>query len=411
MSSDKTPNGSNQTQGVVDIQMSLEDFLALSMLVPMTKDPKEPDCIWGMPSMLHGSPGIGKTARIYQASRAVGLTCMPVELGGRQPEDASGAPFLTRDDKLVIACLLPAVNELNAIGEGVLFLDELTNARPSTQGAFLTAVQERRVGDTRFSNKIRVICAGNPMQESAGGYILQPPMANRLAHRDVKPPTVEEYTRFLLHGENSDIQPIHNAEQRIIAGWSQHWPHIKGQIIGFLQKFPQHLFAMPKQGHPNRGKAFPTPRSVEMAGRALATARILNKDAADQMDIVSACIGSGAATSWATWIREADLPDPLHVLRHGWKVDTDRLDRTIAVYASMVAYVLARPQKEKLELAVPAYHQMAKLKEANLLDLMISPGQALAQGGCTSAASPEIAKAAREVMLFIGRNKGQDLIQ
>src|SRR5580698_378264 len=106
----------------------LEEFISVCFLVPNEGEPSSPECIWGLPLMLHGSPGIAKTSRVRQAATACGLMCKSVELGGRQPEDASGAPFLTHDDRLMIACILGAINELNAKGSGVLFLDELTCA-------------------------------------------------------------------------------------------------------------------------------------------------------------------------------------------------------------------------------------------------------------------------------------------
>lgn len=396
-----------------EFNMRLEEFLSVCFLVPIDGDPADKDCTWGLPVMLHGSPGIGKTKRIHQAANAVNLMCKPVELGGRQPEDASGAPFLTRDDRLVIACILGAINELNAKGSGVLFLDELTCARPATQGAFLSCVQERRVGDVQFSKKIRVVCAGNPPNESAGGYTLQPPMANRMAHRDVFPPDVDDWMTYLIQGAGQDLEQIQNGEDRIVKGWPEQWPRVKGLLGGYLKRFTKsHLYSMPKQGHPNRGKAFATPRMLEAAGRAVATAMILGKDSSVQAELFAACVGAGHAVDWETWISEADLPDPVQVLHHGWKPDKTRLDRTVAVYTSTTAYVLSRPKKEdRLELAPYAWKRLADLLDAEIPDIALSPARSLIRAGFGTKASKEIADAARPIMLRFGKKGLQEFVE
>jgi len=395
----------------LDLTMPLERFLAICFLVPMG-DPCDPACIWGLPVMLHGSPGIGKTARIHQAARAANLQCKPVELGGRQPEDASGAPFLTRDDKLVIACLLSPVNELNEIGEGVLFLDELTCARPATQGAFLSAVQERRVGDTQFSNHIRIVCAGNPPNEAAGGYQLQLPMANRMAHRDIPPPTVDEYLRHRMQGTNSKVKKLDGDMSKIINEWHNALPMVIGLEAGFLRRFKKHLFTIPPMGKADRGKAFPTPRSLTAAMNAVTTCRILGLDTSHQAELVAACIGNEAAIDWETWVNDADLPDPLDMLNNGWKPDKDRLDRTQAAFSSAVAYTLSRQDKnEQLLLAPKAWNLLKTLTEVGLADIAVPAASDLIQRGYGTKAGKEIAEVARPILLRFGNMGFDDLMR
>ena len=406
---------SNAKEPTISFDMPLEKFLSTCMLVPIG-DPLAESCIWGLPVMLHGSPGIAKTARIHQASDAVGLSCMAVELGGRQPEDAGGAPFVTKNsqgqDMIVIACILPAINELNAMGRGVLFLDELTCGRPATQGAFLTCVQERRVGDTKFSPKIRIVCAGNPPNESAGGYTLQLPMANRMAHRDVSPPSVEEFTTYLIQGPSKSGESIEEGERIVTEAWSDHYPVTVGHIAGFLKQFPQHLFCIPKQGHPARGKAFPTHRTMDYATRAVATARILHRDVSEQTELFASCVGAAAASDFDTWVQESRLPDPVSVLQEGWKPDKTRLDRTHAVYAGMIAYVLGRQKKEdRLDLAPLAWKRLSDLIDSGIPDVGLPHARALMRAGFSSKASKEVAEASRPVSLYYGRKGFQDLVE
>jgi len=403
----------NTKDEIIETTMPLEKFLSTAFLVPMGA-PTDEDCIWGLPVCLHGSPGIGKTARVRQASAAVGLPSKTVNLGGRQPEDASGAPFVTKNangqDVIVIACILGAVNDLNAHGSGVLFFDELTCARPATQGAFLSAMDERRVGDVQFKPRVRVVAAGNPPEEAAGGFMLQPPMANRFAHRDVAVPDLAGFTSYLLQGPQKNVDSIENGESRVSEEWSEHYPIVAGLAAGFVERFRK-IYDMPRQGHKNRGKAFLTPRSLEYAIRAVTTCRILGHDYNDQLELFAACTGPGPAIKWDAWVKEANLPHPMEVLKNGWKPDTTRLDRTMAVYSGLAAYVLNKAdKKERAKLAILAWNRLEDLIKYNLPDLALPPAKSLVNGGFGTKAGPEMEKAVRPILLYLGKKGFQDFL-
>lgn len=403
-----------QKNEVLEVNMPLERFLSTAFLVPMG-DPSSPDCIWGLPVCLHGSPGIGKTARVRQASAAVGLPCRTVNLGGRQPEDASGAPFVTKNsdgvEVIVIACILGAVNELNNFGSGVLFFDELTCARPATQGAFLSAMDERRVGDVQFKTRVRVVAAGNPPEEAAGGFMLQPPMANRFAHRYVGVPDIEEFTTFILQGPRQNLEAIEEGEKLVKEEWQEHYPVVAGLMAGFVVRFKK-IYDIPKAGHKNRGRAWLSPRTLEYAVRAVTTARILGRDQSDQVELFAACVGDGPAIHWDAWLRESNLPHPLEVLQNGWKPDTVRLDRTMAVYSSIAAYVTSRTDRaEKLKLAPLAWKRLSDLITSNLPDMILPSARSLVNAGLGTKASTECESAARPIMVYLGKKGYQNLVE
>lgn len=360
---------------------SLEKILSLCYAIPMG-DPMDPACIWGGVPSLQGPPGIGKSARGKQSGKFYDLPVGVVELGGRQPEDASGVPFLTKDDKLVIACILNAVNDLNTAGKGVLMLDEINWARPNTQGAFLSMVQDRRVGDTIFSNFVRIILASNPQRSAGGGHPLIPPMANRCFHFDLEEPSEEDENAYLMGQSRRQITPIENIENVIRDAWENVWPKMVGQMIGFKQKFGQYVLAEPKPGDPQHHKAWPSPRSRENALRAMTTIRILEatKDPSTGKEVISpyedlfleAACGEKMAIDWATYRIDADLPDPMVMLTKGWKPDKARIDRTMAAYMGCATFVIGRTKKEeRVQLAGPLWELFGGLLEAGLGDLAL----------------------------------------
>lgn len=192
----------------------MEGIMSIAMLTPMG-DPNDADCKWGAPILLEGPPGIGKSGMINQAAASVGLPLETVYLGQRQPEDLSGAPIPDGDGDANIVCILPAVRRLMLQKKGVLFLDELSCARPATQGAGLSTVQERAVGDTQLPGSIRVFAAANPPEQSAGGWRLAPPMENRLVHFKVECPTPRDWGIYMLRGKTVQIKNLTVGESRI----------------------------------------------------------------------------------------------------------------------------------------------------------------------------------------------------
>jgi MoxR-like ATPase len=395
------------------LEARLEDVLSLLYCVPMG-NPIEPDCIWGGVPVLHGKPGIGKTARVKQSAKKLKLKLGIVELGGRQPEDASGAPFLTKDDQLVIACILGAANEVNAAGRGVLFLDEVNWARPATQGAFLSMVWDRRIGDTQFSNYVRVVMAMNPPGSAGGGNPLIPPMANRCFHFEIAPPSDEEENEYLLGTSSWNEEDLENSEKRIVERWADEHPRTVGQMVGFKRKFPQYKLAEPKAGDPQHHKAWPSPRARENAIRAITTTRILKgPDSQDLQDafMMAAC-GEKCAIDWAAYRAESDLPDPIEMLRKGYRPDRTRIDRTMAACSAAAAYVINRPTlDERKELALPMWEIVQGLLDNSIGDIGAPIAQALIRNKLGSAIGGETGALVKKLMVRFGRAKIDQLLE
>ena len=377
---------------------NLESILSVSMLVPMG-DPSDPDCIWGAPLLLEGPPGIGKTKRVAQAANSVHLPMRTVYLGTRQPEDMAGAPMPDGKGGITIECILPAVRELTTLGYGLLFLDELSCARPATQGAGLSVVQERCVGDTKLPGKVRVIAAANPPEQSAGGWRLAAPMENRLVHFTVGCPTVDEWIAYILRGKTTELRDIEAGERRITAKWSESWAHVAGLGAGFMKRMVTKgttdekskepinpLFRFPSNNDRSREHAWQSPRSWETALRCVAACHALSDSENDYKllgtEFVGGCVGKGLAVSWAEWVAYANLPDPVKMLEDGWKPDKRRLDIAMAAYSSAVAYALSIPEKVEQRKYVLLAWKLLNVADADgLSDMALAPAASLMAAG------------------------------
>jgi len=378
---------------------TLEEILTVALLVPMNTDPSDPKCRWGLPLMLEGSPGIGKSGRVCAAASSVGLETRVVYPATRQPEDFSGAPIPDGKGGIAIECILPAVREMVALGRGVIFVDEITCARPAVQGALLGFIYERVVGDTQLPGGVRILAAGNPASEAAGGWNLAPPMANRLAWLQVDRPDARQWNRWLLQGA-SKLAPIAAGEEIVKAAWPVTWAKMQGLGAAFIQSNPDILYQFPEEGSQERHRAWPSPRTWEFALRAVATCHALGKSEL-QFDLVRACVGEGAATEWAAWVTDMDLPNPEDMLTKGWTPNASRVDVTIAALSSMVAFVKSYAEgKQRNTYAARAWGILNAASEAGMPDAIVVPSQILLNAGflATRGEDPDIRNAARPVI-------------
>ena len=401
----------SQGNGKVKIELSntveqhFESIITVSLLTPLG-DPLSEDCRWGLPAIFWGKSGIGKSDRIFAAGERVGLPVEVVYTGTKQPEDFSGAPVPTPDG-IKVECILGPARELIRKGKGLLFLDEMSCAAPAVQGACLSMVNERRVGDEKLPPGVRILLAANPPEFAAGGWDLEAPMANRMAHFSVASPSVNDWTNWLMSEQSQRDEPIEQAEEKIKAGWNHHWPMIKGMLAGYMRDRQSSLHIQPDPDNPQSGRAWPSPRTWWMAGRAVAAIRCLGMAQELESYFVEGCVGEGEAAGWLEWAHNANLPSPEDVLNDGWTPDTKRLDRTFAVYTSIISFVLSvQDKEEKYDYAAKAWDRLFDLSQAKMSDIGLGPAQQLLNAKLARKGTPKHVKLAAEKFLLEAGQSG-----
>lgn len=392
------------------ITTDLERILSICMLAPMD-DPSDNDCRWGAPVLIWGPPGIGKSGRIEHVGKMTGMATGTVYLSTHQPEDISGVFMPDGKGGAITVCPLPQVNYLVREKRGILFLDEISNARPVMQGAGLSVVRERFWAGHRLPGGIRIIAAANPVDVSAGGFNLQPPMSNRFLHFVAGVPSIEDWTSWLLSGTQGVVHPITQGEAKITAAWPLVWSKIRGLGVGFMKNrrltpganTGSTLYALPPQGSTERGRAWASPRSWEMALRCVATAEILEEKELG-LELLSAAVGPGFAVEWAAWVAQANLPDPEEMLKHGWKPDKKRLDIAMAGYSSAISYALSKKDKEEQKkYAILAWKLLqGPCLRDGLSDIALAPAASLMRAGYSYQAGGEIAEVSQEIIFKFG---------
>jgi hypothetical protein len=239
---------------------------------------------------------------------------------------------------------------------GVVFLDELTTAPPAVQAALLRAVVDRAFGDLELDpGKVFLIAAANPPSIAAGGWDLAPPLANRFAH-----------LHFTLDVEawTGAFPGYWDAAPALVFGSEtlpeDDWQEARLLVAAFVRSRPQLLLAVPEAAK-QRGEAWPSPRTWDYFSRLLASARRSGLAPTDALELLSGCVGSGAALEFVNWHKALDLPDPEELLASPEKyTHPNRADVAYATL-SAVGFAVARKPTEARYLA--AWKVLARAAE------------------------------------------------
>lgn len=282
----------------------------------------------GIPVLWWGAPGIGKTFRIRGYGAATKRHTEVVIASIHPPEDFSGLPVRDGDR----ARYLPpewAVRLLEA-GRGLLFFDEISTAAPASQAALLRVVLERAVGQLQLPDTVSIIAAANPVEQAAGGWDLNHPLANRFLHIE-SGADAGAYVAGMLSGFR------HPEPMTLPDSWQVNIPTERAKVAAFIKARPQLLLVVPTDaGKASRG--WPSPRSWDALARALAAAKAIGAPEDVRLPLAGGAVGEAAAHEYLVWERELDLPDPETLLAAPHKFELPkRGDKAFAILSSVAA--------------------------------------------------------------------------
>jgi hypothetical protein len=335
-----------------------------------------------VPVLLWGAPGTGKSSAVRAMAERAGWPCEVVIASIREPSDFAGLPIVV-DGGVRFAA--PAwANRLVDAGRGVLFLDEISTAPPAVQAALLRVVLERVVGDLRLPDAVAVVAAANPPEQAADGWDLSAPLANRFCHL---PWEVEG--RAVVEGLVGGFPAAEVPE--LAPGWVHRIPRTTALVGGFLAARAS-LVCAPPTDRATAGRAWPSPRTWEMAATLVAAAQAAGADAAVVAMLLRGAVGDGAATEYLTWADALDLPDPEAVLADPSRFTLpERGDRAYAVLTSVAAAVAAEPTVDRW---VAGWRVMARAGES-------APDVAAMAARILARCRPEGAAAPPEARVFL----------
>lgn len=227
------------------------------------------------PLFLWGAPGVGKSDLIAQVAKDKGIELRDVRLSLMDPTDIKGFPV--PDTKKGLMRWLPA-DFLPTSGEGILFLDELTQAPAAVQGAALQLTLNRSIGEYHLPPGWAVVAAGNRTTDRSGTHAMLAALSNRFVHLDYHVDT-EDWIDWAIANGISDA------------------------TRGYIRYRPANLCVEKIEAGM---RSFHTPRSWAFADKILGSG--LSSEI--EMAMIAGTVGEGIAAEFLGFVREAkNLPN------------------------------------------------------------------------------------------------------
>lgn len=221
-----------------------------------------------VPAMVHGAPGVGKTAIARQLATKLNRPFQHIYAATLDPVDLIGVPYV--EQKNIGSATHPRMTNVTRwAAPGLLpqepgslvFIDEIASVEPAMQKALFSLIQFGMAGDYRAPEDTYFFGAGNLETDKAGVTRMLTPLKSRLVHLDME-----------VNHDDWTVWALANA--------------IPTEVIAFLKFRPSLLHAFDVNA-----PTFPCPRTWEFA------ARLIDKGIPPsvEIDVLTGTVGKGAA--------------------------------------------------------------------------------------------------------------------
>lgn len=319
--------------------MEANDFIKVSVTEAV-------DCITKLdtdtPAMCWGEPGCGKTKTIesrflkMKDGKGRNYKVVHVLAGQSEPADIGGIPFNFEDKyaKYVVpwwgfyASTHPAVPK-EYQGPMVLFFDDIVTAHEQTQAAFYKVVDEKRIGDLQIRDNVRIIAAGNRIDDMSAVTDMPKALCNRFIHFYVQP----DVEAWLNWATTSGVHP---------------------HVTFFVRQNQNRISDFEDAKKSTEVHSWATPRTWEMLSRCLfklEEAGLRNSDTKTGADyeaiMVQGCIGA-LSTEFLATVRTKYQTVPMEeIIKHPNTAEVpEEIDRLYATVCNM-EYWFTNPKHHK----------------------------------------------------------------
>jgi len=263
----------------------------------------------GLPMMIFGSPGVGKSEQVVQAlDKDNGDLLIDLRLNTLDSIDMRGLPVIKKDSNgnpTQVEWVRP--EHIPANGRGILFLDEINTAPPSVQNPALQLVLDRRVGPHELGKDWYIVAAGNKADDRAHIHPISSALRQRFAIYHYEPDK-DTWSNWAVR---SGVHP---------------------NVIGFISFKPDNLIQAPIDDE----SANPSPRSWYYVSQRLH---------ADQSELRDICavVGAGAAREFMAYQKVCSkIPDIAKLVggRETFTEDRSNVTMSYAVSSALGVHLL-----------------------------------------------------------------------
>jgi hypothetical protein len=292
----------------------------------------------GIPPILWGPPGSGKTQTVFAIAHKLGYDVQVVIGARKEPTFLEGIPIVVRPEgkRATTVNALPEWFEYAmAHPRTIIFFDEIGSISEDVQASMLSVIEEREIDGVKLPDEVRFIAAGNDIDQAANGQYLAPPFANRFAHHNFNLPDMDWVDGF----RQNFGKP---ADDRLKAELAR--------LSGYLYTNSTAISPKVDTNPEKSGKAWASRRTWTKLAQALAHTAPEDRIVRDMT--IASLVGLDQGAAFKTWDAALNFPEIDELLalakdeKHDWgSYDTDK------VY-SMLAYALNFLKKENFEQVV-----------------------------------------------------------
>ena len=319
------PRTTNQMATTADYALTISD-LAVAIVLLIRAN---------VPGMIWSAPGLGKSAIVQQVAAALGMNLIDIRLLHFDPVDLRGIPYRALanisgprhgpqeftvyynpktntwelpegfHEQYETLWARPGIWPTEADGPTIIFLDELPSAPPMMQATGYQIVHDRRIGEHKLPDTVRVLAAGNRAEDRAVVHPMPTPLRSRFVHLDVRE-DFDSWFHWAVTGEP--------AMTALTIPYVDTMPDIGGPIA------PEVAFYLRNnQGHlmdfdPNAAEmAYACPRTWEFTSNLVKIG--LTGTTPVEMALLRGTIGAGKAMTFSAYMEMfRQLPDAKQVV-------------------------------------------------------------------------------------------------
>ena len=219
-----------------------------------------------MPAYIESEPGLGKSSIVHQLAARRNVPLIDIRASQFDPVDLRGIPVAHQGTtKWLTPSFLPTD------GEGIIFLDELSSARPAVQAALYQLVLDRQIGDWKAPAGWRVFAAGNGEKDGCVVERMSKALTSRFVHLRLQ----SDPDDWTLYAGKAGL------DMRVIA----------------LLRFKPELLHKFDAKSPD--KAFPCPRTWEMLSKVVKA----NPPVSTELELLGGIVGAAPAAEAVAFFR------------------------------------------------------------------------------------------------------------